>query len=76
MHTPANGSPVRCRTSRMSPSLAASGFSFEKSRVRAPVGSSVASEALVRVESGWGQVFLIEGAGAMMVRPWVLSGEC
>ena len=73
MHTPANGSPVRWRTSRMSPSLALSGFSLSKRRVRAPVGSRVAREAAVTVETGVGQVFLIAGAGATMLRPWVLS---
>ena len=53
--------------------MALSGFSLSKRRVRAPVGSRVAREAAVTVETGVGQVFLIAGAGATMLRPWVLS---
>jgi hypothetical protein len=51
-------------------------LSLSKRRVRAPVGSRVFREAAVMVEMGNGQVFLIAGAGATMLRPWVLSGEC
>jgi hypothetical protein len=39
MQTPAKGSPLRRRTSRMSNTRAASGLVLEKRAVRAPVGS-------------------------------------
>ena len=59
MQTPAKGSPVRWRTRRMSPTRAHSGFRRSKRRVRAPVGSWMASWEAVRAERGSGQVFLM-----------------
>lgn len=59
MHTPAKGSPVRWRTSRMSPTRAHSGLSFAKRRVRAPVGSRRLICEAFTAEMGLGQVFLM-----------------
>lgn len=61
MQTPANGSPVLSRTSRMSPTRAASGLSFEKRRVRAPVGSRTAICSLCR--SLMGSLKILAGVG-------------
>jgi len=47
----------------MSPTCAASGFSGEKRRVRAPEGSRVVSCAAVRVVRGVGQWVRVEGGG-------------
>lgn len=64
MQTPANGSPVRWRTSRISPTRAHSGFVFEKRRVRAPVGSSSAICEVFTCETGSEQIFWTAGLGA------------
>lgn len=70
MHTPAKGSPVRWRTSRMSPTRAHSGLSFAKRRVRALLGSRRAVEDAVMAATGSGQVFLMFGdLGAKMGMP-------
>jgi hypothetical protein len=73
MHTPAKGSPVRCRTSRMSPTRAHSGLSFAKRRVRAFVGSRRVVWEVVTAAMGLGQVFLMlgdEGAKMGMPKCW------
>ena len=51
------------RTSRISPTLAASGFVREKSRVRAPVGSRMAIWAACRSLIGSGKRLRVEGGG-------------
>ena len=77
MHTPAKGSPVRWRTSRMSPTRAHSGLSFAKRRVRAPVGSRRVVWEAVTAAMGLGQVFLmLEAVGAKMGRPKCWPGGC
>ena len=63
-HTPANGSPVLSLTSRMSPTLAASGLALENNLERAPVGSSTEICALERVDMGSLQAANAEGGGA------------
>jgi hypothetical protein len=59
MHTPAKGSPVRCRTRSVSPTRAHSGFVREKRRVRAPVGSRSAIWDVVTRATGSGQVLVM-----------------
>ena len=51
------------RTSRTSPTLAASGFVRAKRRVRAPVGSRMASWAACRLLMGSGKSLRVEGGG-------------
>jgi hypothetical protein len=71
MQTPAKGSPVRWRTRRMSPTRAASGFDFKKSRDRAPEGSSAEICDEATRETGSGHFFCIDGFGARIWRPFV-----
>jgi hypothetical protein len=75
MHTPAKGSPVRWRTSRMSPTRAHSGLSFAKRRVRAFEGSRKAVWEAVTAATALGQIFLILGdLGSKMGMPWYWPG--
>jgi hypothetical protein len=70
MHTPEKGSPVRWRTSRMSPTRAHSGLSFAKRRVRALEGSRRARWVAVTAARASGQDFLMLGAvGVKMGMP-------
>ena len=61
MHTPAKGSPPFRRTSRMSPTFAASGLVLENRAVRAPVGSRRAIWSAQRALRG--SLVLAEGKG-------------
>jgi hypothetical protein len=73
MQIPAKGSPFLRRTSRMSPTLAASGLALLKREVRAPVGSrtaiweawreAIGSLKLAAGEGGGGNalIFLLTG---------------
>jgi len=75
MQTPANGSPERVRTSRISPTFAASGFVREKRRVRAPVGSRAVVWEAVRSEMGSGHFLIGEGGGAWTFMDLVCVSE-
>ena len=77
MHTPAKGSPVFKRTSRISPTLADSGFVLENNWVRAPVGSSnnicsavsslIGSRWIEAGDDGGGKVLIVLVTGEILV---------
>lgn len=51
------------RTSKTSPTLAASGLFLERSRLRAPVGSRMASWAVCTSLMGVGKFLRVDGGG-------------
>ena len=61
--TPEYGSPDLNRTSRMSPTFAASGFFRLKSLVREDVGSKVVSWEAVRAAMALGHLARADGGG-------------
>lgn len=67
MHTPAKGSPERVRTSKMSPTLAASGLEEAKSLVRKPDGSREAIWEASKVVTGEGHLLYMAGGGGLRV---------
>jgi len=67
IHTPANGSPSFWRTSSISPSLADSGLSREKSCVLAPVGSRMAICMALRSAMGSLKRLTVDGGGGYVL---------